>query len=590
MTTLLSPLLPRRPDPNLSGECATIFQALVARIHLDRPLARRLGWRGVRPSATHTPAWTFRTAGVRGVYGIVFEGERLVRQSDGDALEGYFSVSFFPDEDNPSLAAFSPEARATALSETFETLVRDLSAFAPRLTDFVFGLLTLRVALSGEALSLTLDASLNERIDTEAGEVVTHQKLLRLLQPGFALLVESARAVLPGPSRLSFVGYRVPALQIVSGECRENPRRTELRARETLAFGPCAEKSEDLTVRDVPLRHRPTRREGRRPVVHVVSGFLGAGKTTFLAQWLSFLHGRERFTGVLQNEFGEVDLDSLVLSGETKVESLDDGCVCCSLADSLRPGLLRLMETTPAEQFVLETTGVASPSYVMASLHLLDELVTPGLLITVVDALDLSQHPGNLREAGCRRDQIEAADLIVLNKCDCLDEKALAFVRALVARCNPKAPLYTADHGSIPFGEIDRFFLSLSDDALEDHPTLSGGGFFSQLNPAAARPFRRLAAQNEGFSTRTIPLPDPIDLATLRTSLEEAGPALLRAKGVVRLRRSPGEAPQDVVVQWAAGRLDCLAADEKTLAAPERALVLIGRPVPDHLSLEEALS
>ena len=411
---LLFPLLPRSLNPLAGDETATIFQSLVARVHLDRPLARRLGWRGVRPGAAKGPAWTFRTAGAQGVYGVLFEGERPTETG----LEGFFTFFFFPDEEEALRTDFSPDVRRAVARSDYETLVRDLSMNADALTDFAFGLLTLSISADLDSLSLAMEARASEEILTETGEVYAKDRPLRMLQPGFALLVESARAVLGGPSRLVWTSEKTPALRIVRGEPEPDPVRTEFSVRETFAVGSAAATLSGRPLADVPLRHVPSRREEPRPIVHVVSGFLGSGKTTFIASWLNFLHGRERFTGVLQNEFGEMDLDSLVLSGETKVESLDDGCVCCSLADSLRPGLLRLLESTPAEQFILETTGVASPSYVMAQLQLLDETITPGLLITLADALDLSRHPEHLAEAGCRRDQFEAADIIVLTKAD----------------------------------------------------------------------------------------------------------------------------------------------------------------------------
>ena len=583
---LLFPLLPRPLNPLAGDETATIFQSLVARVHLDRPLARRLGWRGVRPGAAKGPAWTFRTAGAPGVYGVLFEGERPT----ATGLEGFFTFYFFPDEEEALRRGFSPDIRAAVARPDYETLVRDLSMNADALTDFAFGLLTLSISADLDSLSLVMEARASEEILTETGEVYAKDRPLRMLQPGFALLVESARAVLGGPSRLVWTSEKTPALRIVRGEPEPDPVRTEFSVRETFAVGSAAATLSGRPLADVPLRHVPSRREEPRPIVHVVSGFLGSGKTTFIASWLNFLHGRERFTGVLQNEFGEMDLDSLVLSGETKVESLDDGCVCCSLADSLRPGLLRLLESTPAEQFILETTGVASPSYVMAQLQLLDETVTPGLLITLADALDLSRHPEHLTEAGCRRDQFEAADVIVLTKADRVSKTETERLAHALSHLNPGAAVFTARFGSIPFGEIDRLFLARSDAGLpEHHPTISGGELFSSFRGFSVRPQRRLDAGGQGFVTRTIPLERPLTLGALESGLSDLPPEVLRVKGVIRVI-AEDDTVRDAILQWAAGEWRLDPADEKTAASPEHGLVLIGRAPLPRLSFEEASS
>ena len=78
--------------------------------------------------------------------------------------------------------------------------------------------------------------------------------------------------------------------------------------------------------------------------------------------------------------------------------------MCCSLADSLRPGLLRLIGDMPAEQFILETTGLANPANVMEALSELRDIVQPGLVITVADALTICAiRKGTLRASAGRR-------------------------------------------------------------------------------------------------------------------------------------------------------------------------------------------
>ena len=173
---ILKALLPRLPDPAQESETVTILQALIARIHLDRPLARKLGWRGVKPSATHAPAWTFRTANARGVYALRFEGEML--DSVNQRLIGQFSFYFFPDEDAQP-EGLSAQARALLQRDDLEDLIRDISAYGEMLSDFVLGVLTLQVALAGDGFSMSLDTVMDQRITDEKGETLTRLKLLR---------------------------------------------------------------------------------------------------------------------------------------------------------------------------------------------------------------------------------------------------------------------------------------------------------------------------------------------------------------------------------------------------------------------------
>ena len=582
---ILKALLPRLPDPAQESETVTILQALIARIHLDRPLARKLGWRGVKPSATHAPAWTFRTANARGVYALRFEGEML--DSVNQRLIGQFSFYFFSDEDAQP-EGLSAQARALLQRDDLEDLIRDISAYGEMLSDFVLGVLTLQVALAGDGFSMSLDTVMDQRITDEKGETLTRLKLLRLLQPGFSLLINTAQAVVDGESSLSIAASQTPALRISQGELEHDASRYELGVREQVAFGRfCTEALKHL-LPSAPLSYKPLKRNHKRAVVHVVSGFLGSGKTTFVAQWLAYLNGRERFTGVLQNEFGEVDLDSMVLSGETKVESLDDGCVCCSLADNLKPGLMRLMETTPAEQFILETTGVASPSYVMTSLHLLDEWVTPGLLITIVDALDLTRHPERLTTEECRTDQIKAADLIVISKADCVADLELEHLKHALSNLNRRAPIMVSEFGSIAFGEIDKLFLKLSDEPGQVKSYLNSAqlqpSLFTLTGPGTKRFKIRSVDSTQDYERETLRFARPIDKEELQKVLSLAGPGLYRAKGVIELK-SQGA----MLIQWAADHLAIEVPTEVMLEHQERALTLIGKDIAPVEKLLEIL-
>lgn len=316
------------------------------------------------------------------------------------------------------------------------------------------------------------------------------------------------------------------------------------------------------TLARLPLRHRPRAGESGLPVLHVLTGFLGAGKTTFLRRWLDFLHGRERYTGVIQNEFGEIGLDAALMRGDTQVEALDEGCVCCSLADSLRPGLLRLAEAMPAEQFILETTGLANPANVMASLAELSDIVQPGLVITVVDALDLAR-AGDAGLCGIRRAQAERADVLVLNKADAVEPPALEALMGRLRALNGQALLLPARYGSIAFAELDAFHSARLD-------RLDRGGTPPSRRPLLPRLGEAVTHAGEGYVSAALRLSGPVSEADVRALIEKAGPGLARAKGVVDLLTGEGTVP--AVAQYAAGRL----AFEPAPEGEERYLVFIG--------------
>ena len=160
----------------------------------------------------------------------------------------------------------------------------------------------------------------------------------------------------------------------------------------------------------------------RVPMV-VLGGFLGAGKTTLLNRILSGAHG-VRYA-VLVNDFGELDVDgNLVAAHGGDTVTFANGCVCCSMGDDLVGAIDRLLEgRRPPERILVEASGVADPAPIadVATLH-------PGLardlVVVLADAETLrSRHEDRrLRDTVVR--QLDAADLLVLNKCDRISEGA----------------------------------------------------------------------------------------------------------------------------------------------------------------------
>ncbi|HML59598.1 CobW family GTP-binding protein [Solidesulfovibrio sp.] len=554
-------LLPRTLGVESGSDCASLLGALLTGVHLDRRLARSLGWRGVRPAASAAPAWSFRTAGSGHVFGLLFLGETVT--ASGDGLLGDFDLFVFPNAESALLERFPLEALRLALREDYGRLVRDFSAHAEALAPFVCGRLRLEAALDGSGLGLGLEASARHRLVAldgvsaetpdgrpvwlvDPGEPECDVPQYRLSLPAFSLLAATAERLLRETAKVSLAVAPVPVFgfraegkaEPLPGECG---RAVRLRA----DFGRLSPPpGRGRRVPRLPGRHEPAAPQtARLPVLHVLTGFLGAGKTTFLRRWLDFLHGRERFTGVIQNEFGAVGLDARLVAGDTRVEAIDGGCVCCSLADSLRPGLERLLADMPAEQFILETTGLANPENVLESLGELDDLVLPGLVVTVLDAVELCRRPHLLEEWDLLRAQAERADVLVVNKADAVPADALPGVLERVAAVNGRGLLLTARQGTTAFASLDAFYNTW----LDRRDRVRMPSRRPSLRPLGQKPPTHAA---DGYVSRTVSWDRPVSREAIVAVLAGCGPGLCRAKGLVFVH---GEGA--CVVQYAAGRL-----------------------------------
>ena len=181
--------------------------------------------------------------------------------------------------------------------------------------------------------------------------------------------------------------------------------------------------------------------------INLLFGFLGSGKTTLLRRILGERAGARKMA-VIVNEFGEVGVDGEVIAGSNvNLVELTSGCLCCTLRGSLMSAVEELREKAAVEQIVVEATGVASPGDMLEDLNdsrIAHELDV-GPLVTVVDApkfTRLKQMLGEFYE-----EQVENADVLVLNKIDLAAPEELEEAKAAVREINPDAVLLFAEQG-----------------------------------------------------------------------------------------------------------------------------------------------
>lgn len=181
--------------------------------------------------------------------------------------------------------------------------------------------------------------------------------------------------------------------------------------------------------------------------INLLFGFLGSGKTTLLRRILGERAG-ERKMAVIVNEFGDVGVDGEVIAGSNvNLVELTSGCLCCTLRGSLMSAVEELREKAAVEQIVVEATGVASPGDMLEDLNesRIARELDVGPLVTVVDApkfTRLRQMLGEFYE-----EQVENADVLVLNKIDLATPGELEAAKAAVREINPDAVLLFAEQG-----------------------------------------------------------------------------------------------------------------------------------------------
>lgn len=222
-------------------------------------------------------------------------------------------------------------------------------------------------------------------------------------------------------------------------------------------------------------------KDARLPVT-VLSGFLGAGKTTMLNHILNNRGGRR--VAVIVNDMSEVNIDAASVQhevqlnrSEEKLVEMSNGCICCTLREDLLLEVRRLAEEGRFDYLLIESTGISEPLPVAETFTFADEtgvsladVARLDTMVTVVDAANflrdydearyLQETGESLGEDDERTvadllvDQVEFADVIVITKADLVDDAELERLRGVIRSLNTEADILTADHGNLPLNRI----------------------------------------------------------------------------------------------------------------------------------------
>ena len=274
----------------------------------------------------------------------------------------------------------------------------------------------------------------------------------------------------------------------------------------------------------------------QRVPVTIVTGFLGAGKTSFLNHVLTAPHGLR--LAVLVNDFGAINIDAdLIENKEGSVISLENGCICCSLSDGLLAAAVQVLrQPVPPDHILIETSGVSDPIEVantFADPELQPYAPLDGI-ITLVDG-ELGPTLEGLERELARR-QVAAADVVLLNKMDLLGEIEKKAVRKWVSDISSTVRIVETVRAKAPVELIMGHAAAAVVSALDNRTVrdASHAGF----------------ASTDLFDSETFEVEPPIPLAKLQAALADMPKTIFRAKGFLYV----AERPENKIILQATGR------------------------------------
>ena len=262
--------------------------------------------------------------------------------------------------------------------------------------------------------------------------------------------------------------------------------------------------------------------------VTVISGFLGAGKTTLVNHLLRNADGRKLV--VLVNDFGELPIDvDLIESVDNDTINLANGCACCSMGGDLFNAFINVLERNPPpDHLIIEASGVADPARI-ANFARAEPDLNLNAIVSIIDAENIKSLINDERLGPTVTQQMTTSDLIVLNKVDLISQSHYAKIETLIEKTSPHTTQLPTQFSKVPFDLIASIDTSFSSDKQTK----------TMIEPHG----KKYQKWSKKFN-------EPISRPLFEEALEALGDDVLRLKGIVAFQNNSALH----VVHWVLGR------------------------------------
>ncbi len=588
--------------PTSFNETINDFNSLMRSILIkgtyDSSLKKITGYKGMYLSQQNQECWTIKFDNFQGIFGLIL--------SDVTERFGRFHLYYFPSPTEPLLDKFSLSEAWIAHDDSYIEKVRAFSSYPELLMQFHIATLRLHVDFVSDSILILYESQMRQRVyaldgvfSEEEGEYIIAPDGLDKDLPTFRLLLPFMNFLNTAITKITKKTPEYFKLFKSKGQCVSYDKQgifyEQKDASSTVLFmatgygkrdfDTCVEVA--LKAYDVQVIHEQTRlscflqkapwydivepnyftkshktSSTLKPKLIVITGFLGSGKTNLLQNFIEYETEKNHFVGIIQNEIGKTGLDGRLIDYDYSLVELDEGCVCCSLAGQLRAGVGMLMEKISPDTILLETTGVANPFNLLSELNELEDIIEFETIVTVVDgttAQDLYE------KYHVFKDQIRAADIILLNKTDLMSADEIIRVKNFLSETNRCAKILETIRCDIPPNMLH---------ASSSSSTAQIAALISEENGHHHNHIK------DGISSIKVEVKKELVKQDFISYLEKLSKNILRLKGIVQFK---GEKNQSIV-QYVNGRYELI--EQESSQKNETFLVYIGREIKkSHIQL-----